>query len=60
MRVAPSTTCTQTTARMPDITHLQQPHALRAPVLGAPGRGRASLYNGAIREGGGAIREGER
>ena len=45
---------------MPDITDLQQPHALRAPMLGASGRGSVRLYNGAIREGDGAIREGER
>jgi hypothetical protein len=44
---------------MPDITDLQQPYALRA-LLRAPSRGSARLYNEVIREGDGAIREGER
>ena len=42
-------------ARMPDINDLQQPRALQAPR-----RGLARLYNGPIREGDGATREGER
>ena len=40
---------------MPDITDLEQRHALRVPR-----RGLAKLYNERIREGDGATREGER
>ncbi len=42
-------------ARMSDINDLQQPRALQASR-----RGPAKLYNGRIREGDGATREGER
>ena len=45
---------------MPDITDLKQPHGLLAALLRTARRGSARVYNVAIREGDGAIREGER